>query len=234
MNVLAFAAHPDDVEEMCFGTLMKYRDKGANIFIALSTSGNIGSNHHASKAEISAIREKEQLEAAKFHDAQVKFLRFDDEELHDTPETRNAFLNAIRWANPDVILTHSPKDTSTDHAMTAKLITEVLLIVGAKLVITEEKPIDKAPSVFFWDIPGGFCFEPEIYVDISDYIEEKIQAIGCHQSQLSWMEGFLSDDYLESMRVQSRFRGYQCGCKYAEGFIAYRIQGFVADYRLLP
>ena len=44
MNILAFGAHPDDVEEMCFGTLMKYRAQGDTIFIALSTSGNIGSN----------------------------------------------------------------------------------------------------------------------------------------------------------------------------------------------
>ena len=122
---------------MCFGTLMKYRAQGDTIFIALSTSGNIGSNCHASREEIAAIREKEQLQAAAPLEAKVKFLRFDDEELRDTPETRNAFLNAIRWANPDVILTHSPADTSTDHAATSKLITEVLLVVGAKLVPTD-------------------------------------------------------------------------------------------------
>ena len=81
MNILAFGAHPDDVEEMCFGTLMKYRAQGDTIFIALSTSGNIGSNCHASREEIAAIREKEQLQAAAPLEAKVKFLRFDDEEL---------------------------------------------------------------------------------------------------------------------------------------------------------
>ena len=234
MNVLAFAAHPDDVEEMCFGTLMKYRAQGEQIFIALSTSGNIGSNLHSSREEIASVREKEQLCAAEPLEAKVKFLRFEDEGLQDTPETRNAFLNAIRWANPDVILTHSPADTSTDHAMTSKLITEVLLIVGAKLVPTEEPPIEKTPSVFFWDIPGGFCFEPQIYVDITDVMDQKIAAMACLQSEMAWMEGFLHDDYLDSMRAQSRFRGYQYGCKYAEGFTAYQVLGFVADYRLIP
>ena len=48
------------------------------------------------------------------------------------------------------------------------------------------------------------------------------------------MEGYLNHDYLESMRVQSRFRGYQYGCMYAEGFVGYQIHGFVADLRLLP
>ena len=96
-------------------------------------------------------------------------------------------MNAIRWANPDVIFTHSPKDTSTDHAMTSKLITEVLLVVGGKLVPTEEPPITKVPSVFFWDIPAGFKFDPQIFVDITDVMEEKIAAIGCHKSEIPWV-----------------------------------------------
>lgn len=234
MHVLAFAAHPDDIEEMCFGTLMKYRSQGDQIYVALSTSGNIGSNWHESRESISAIREQEALSAAKYTGAEIRFLRYDDEGLQDTPESRRDFLNAIRWANPDVILTHSLHDPSTDHAMTARLITEVLLVVGAKLVPTEEPPIQKTPSLFFWDIPGGLHFDPQVWVDISEYMEQKIAAIACHQSQMAWMEGFLRDDYLESMRVQSRFRGYQYGCKYAEGFTAHQISGFVADYRLLP
>ena len=61
-----------------------------------------------------------------------------------------------------------------------------------------------------------------------------IAAIGCHKSQMAWMEHFMKDDYLETMRAQSRFRGFQWGCKYAEAFEAYQIQGFVADYRLIP
>lgn len=233
MNILAFAAHPDDIEEMCFGTLMKYKAQGDSIYIALATSGNIGSNWLESKEEIAAIREKEALEAAKYTGAQVKFLRYDDEGLQDTAESRRDFLNAIRWANPDVILTHSPQDPSTDHAMTSRIITEVLLVVGAKLVKTEEPPIDKAPSVFFWDIPAGLHFDPQVWVDISEYMELKMEALACHKSQIAWMEEFI-DDFMDSMRVQSRFRGYQYDCKYAEGFVAHQISGFIADYRLLP
>ena len=61
MHILAFAAHPDDVEEMCFGTLMKYRAQGDKIYVALSTSGNIGSNWHESKESIAAVREQERI-----------------------------------------------------------------------------------------------------------------------------------------------------------------------------
>ncbi len=233
MNILAFGSHPDDVEATCFGTLMKCKARGDNIFITLTTSGNIGSNLHSSREEIAAIREKEALAAAKFYGASVDFLRFDDEGVFDTPETRRAFINSIRKADPDVILTHCPWDGSTDHGMTGKIICEVLLSLPGKLVPADVAPIKKAPSVFFWDIPGGRCFDPEIYVDIGEYIEQKIEALKCHESQIPWMNVFIQDDFSEFMRVLSRFRGTQCGCKYAEGFIGYRYNGYIANPGLL-
>lgn len=234
MNILALGAHPDDVEFLCAGTLLKYKDQGHKIFIALTTSGNTGSNAIATKEELAATREKEQLEAAKAYDAEVRFLRFDDEGLQDTPETRRAVLTAIRWANPDVILTNPPWDPSTDHGMTGKLVTEVLLSVGGNLHPADFPPIDKAPSVFFWDIPAGMGFEPGAYVDISDYIDRKMEALKKHECQFAWMNTFMVDDFTDYCKVLARFRGIQYGCKYAEGFIAHKILGFCADYRLLP
>ena len=69
MNILAFGSHPDDVEFLCGGTLLKYRKQGHKIFIALTTSGNIGSNLIEGREEIARTREAEQLEAARFCDA---------------------------------------------------------------------------------------------------------------------------------------------------------------------
>ena len=133
LNILALFAHPDDVECICAGTLLKYKKAGHKIYIALTTSGNTGSNQISSREEIASIRESEMLESAKFLDAEVMFLRYEDESLFDTPETRRSVLTAIRWADPDVIFTHHPRDWSTDHNVTAKLVTEVLLSVGGNL-----------------------------------------------------------------------------------------------------
>ena len=108
MNILALCAHPDDVEFFCAGTLLKYREAGHHIFIALTTSGNIGSNSIESREEVAATREQEQLAAAGTLDAEVRFLRYDDQLLTDTPAVRREILNAIRWADPDVILTNYP------------------------------------------------------------------------------------------------------------------------------
>jgi N-acetylglucosamine malate deacetylase 1 len=234
MNILALGAHPDDIEVFCAGTLLKYRDQGHRIFIALTTSGNTGSNVIPIKEDVAATREMEQLEAAKGYDAQVRFMRFEDEGLQDTPETRRAVLTAIRWANPDVIFTNPPWDPSTDHAMTGKIVTEVLLSVGGNLHPADLPPIQKSPSVFFWDIAGGMGFEPGAYVDISEYLDKKLELLAKHESQYAWMLEFSEDAFTEMCRVVARMRGIQAGCRYAEGFIAHKILGFTADYRLLP
>lgn len=234
MNILAFGAHPDDVEFLCAGTLLKYHQQGHKIFIALTTSGNTGSNLTSSREETAAIREAEQLEAAKKYDAQVKFLRFDDEGLQDTPETRRAVLTAIRWADPDVILTNPPWDPSTDHGMTGRLVTQVLLSVGGKLHPADLPPIEKTPSVFFWDIPAGIGFQPEVYVDISDVIEQKLQCIMNHKSQYDWMQEFMKDDFTDYCRALSHYRGLQAGTEYAEGFVSHKMYAFMADPRKLP
>lgn len=234
MNILALGAHPDDVEFLCAGTLLRYKQQGHKIFIALTTSGNIGSNEAASREEIAAIREAEQLAAAKFYDAEVRFMRFDDEGLLNTPETRRAVINAIRWANPDVILTNPPFDPSTDHGTTGKIVSDIILSLPSKLVPADEPPMTKAPSVFFWDIPGGIDFLPEAYVDITDTMETKLEALSKHESQVGWMGVFTDDNFLEYCRTLGRLRGIQAGCKYAEGFRGYRIHGFMADFKLLP
>ncbi len=234
MNILALGAHPDDVEGFCGGTLFKYKDAGHRIYIALSTSGNIGSNTAAAREEIAAIREAEQRAAAKLLDAETRFLGYDDELLLDTPETRRAVLNAIRWADPDVILTHWPNDPSTDHAMTGKIVTEVLLCSPSNLIPSDEPPIEKKPSVFFWDTASGINFLPEAYVNISDSMDRKMEALKLHDSQIGWMGEFAEDSLPELIRCWSRFRGSQVGCRYAEGFIAFRVMGFMPDFKLLP
>ena len=227
MNILALYAHPDDVECCCAGTLLKYRKAGHKIYIALTTSGNTGSNEIASREQIAATREAEMLESAKYLDAEVMFLRFEDESLFDTPETRRAVLTAIRWADPDVILTHHPRDYSTDHNITAKLVTEVLLSVGGRHHPADLPPIDKKPHVFF---EGTKCF-----VDITEEFDTKMKMLRCHRSQIGWMETFYEGkDFTEHISAQCKMYGIWSGSTYAEGFEAHKVLGYTADYRLLP
>lgn len=236
MNVLAIGAHPDDLEFLCGGTLLKCKERGDKIFVALTTSGNTGSNVIPTKEETAATREAEQLACSAYYGAETMFLRFDDEGLLDTPETRRAVLNAIRWANPDLILVNPPWDPSPDHGMTGKLVTEVLLSVGGKLHPSDYPPIEKFPSVFFFTTGGGgLNFPADIYVDITGQMPLKRKLGTLHTSQYAWIADVNGPDFFANqIEVTSRYAGIQAGCQYAEGFIAHFVLGFAPNYKLLP
>lgn len=236
MNVLAIGAHPDDLEFMCGGTLLMCKDRGDNIYVAMTTSGNTGSNVIPTKEETAAIREAEQLACCEYYGAQTLFLRFDDEGLLDTPETRQAVLNAIRWANPDLILCNPPWDPSPDHGMTGKLVTEVLSSIGSKLIVTEYPPMNKMPSVFFYSKDAMLDFPADIYVDITDKMDIKRKLCNMHTSQHEWIAATSgSEDYFSrACEIRSRYAGLKADCDYAEGYIAHMVFGHAPNYKLLP
>lgn len=227
MNILAIAAHPDDIEIYCGGTLAKYKRLGHNTYIILMTNGNMGSNKYP-REELGKLRQDEQIEAAKVLGAGIKLLGFDDSELIDTPKARRMVIDAIRWANPDVILTHYPFDNSADHVMTSRIVMAALLSLRWNNVLdSSNAAMTKNPSVFYWDTNGGIGFNPEVYVNITQDMETKREAFKQHKSQIEF-------GWLRALEVLSGFRGLQAGCEYAEGFMGHKIMEFMPDYKLLP
>jgi len=234
LNILAFGSHPDDVEILCAGTLLRYAAAGHRIFVALTTSGNIGSNTIVGREEIARTREAEQLEAAKVYGATVRFLRYNDEGLVDSEQLRRDVLNAMRWADPDVIFTNYPGDRSTDHNVTGTVVSRMMLSLPGRNVPADEPPISKTPSLFYWDTGAGLHFEPEAYVDITDTMDEKLRAVSMHKSQYAWMSTFQSTGFTDHARILAEFRGLAINRPYAEGFRAFRIHGYMPNFKLLP
>jgi LmbE family N-acetylglucosaminyl deacetylase len=234
MNILAFGSHPDDIEVHCAGTLLKYAKAGHRIFIALTTSGNIGSNIIVGREEIARTREAEQLAAAKVYGAEVRFLRYNDEGLVDSEQLRRDVVSAMRWADPDVIFTNYAGDMSTDHNVTGTVVGRMMLSLPGKNVPADEPPISKAPSLFYWDTAAGLHFEPEAYVDVSETMAAKLEALAMHKSQFAWMSTFQAATLTDHCRILAEYRGLAIGCRYAEGFKAFRIHGYMPDFKLLP
>ena len=231
MNVLALYAHPADIEPACGGTLLKYREAGHRIFLALTggcSADQIGADGREAASE---KWEAAQKAAAALLDAQVMFLRLGEPDLYDTPRNRRAVLTAIRWADPDVILTHHPKDFSADHSMTSRLVTEVLLIVGGKLHPADLPPVDRQPHVFFTGARADVGTQPRAVVDVTDQHAAKRELMACYAhlrkpgaAETAW----------EETQVVDHMRGLWAGPTYAEGFTGHKILGYCADYRLLP
>jgi LmbE family N-acetylglucosaminyl deacetylase len=222
MNVLALCAHPDDAEILCGGTLAKYAKRGDKVTIAVATNGEVGSPTLA-KEEIAEIRRKEATAAAAVIGAELIWLGFRDEFLFDSEDTRLAFIEAMRASRADVVLTHWPGDLyNPDHTLTGKIANDVAIMTTVPNIVTNSPPLAKIPIVYFVDSVAGIGFQPEEYVDITETFEVKMQMLAKHESQVGdWLKNQYGENALtlETVEVISRFRGIQCGVKYAEGFI---------------
>src|SRR5690606_11250778 len=108
MNILFFGAHPDDMEILCGGTILECIARGHTVWMAVATNGNVGSPT-LSKNEIAAVRKREAEEAAAVLGAAgLIWMDENDEFLFDDERTRLKFVDAIRQARADVIVTHNP------------------------------------------------------------------------------------------------------------------------------
>jgi LmbE family N-acetylglucosaminyl deacetylase len=218
MRVMAIEAHPDDVEYYCAGTLAKYAATGHELAIAIATNGEVGSPC-LSKAETAALRETEARRAAALIGAEVFWLGYPDAFLSNSAQFRLHTIDTIRRFRPDVILTlDKDSDYHPDHVAAAQAVWDVRFLVTAPNIETESPPCETMPELFFMDTCAGIGFEPEIYVDITAHWETKAAMIACHQGQEAWCQDQYGFSLVENARVQSRFRGYQAGCQYAEAF----------------
>lgn len=94
----------------------------------------------------------------------------------------------MRWADPDVIFTHSPTDESPDHWATSKIVRAMILSLPGVNQQSSEKPCTKKVSVFSWGNAKGIDFIPEVYVDITDELESVCVAANLHESQKAWLK----------------------------------------------
>ena len=239
MNILAIGAHPDDIEESCGGTLAKYAKQGHKIFTATATNGNVGSAT-LPMDEIAAIRKEEARKAAALIGAEYICLDYDDEMLFEDRAARLKFIDLVRYCQADLILTHSPEDYNPDHELTSKIVSDIPVMIPVAKIVTPNKPCDKIPLVAYFEPVHGLGFLPTEYVDITEEMEIKKAMCAAHQSQIAWMSDNYKDaigedqNFFDGVEIMGRFRGMQCGVKYAEGFRMAYDAFRVVPRRVLP
>ncbi len=217
IRVLAVGAHPDDLEILCAGTLARYAARGDRVFMAISTNGEVGSAT-LSKEEIARVREKESFAAAKIIGADLHWLGYPDEFLYDNEQSRLRYIDLIRETRPDVVITHDPlNDYHPDHSATGQILWNIRIMPSIPNIKTKHSPLEKIPELYFMDTLAGVNFKPEIYVNISDTMEQKRKMLAAHESQGAWLKKF-NMSYLEFMEIHSAFRGLQGGFKFGECF----------------
>jgi len=210
MKVLALAAHPDDVELLCAGTLARLAQVGHDVVLAHMTLGDKGGT--ASPEELAEIRAAEARTAAAFVDAHCWGGICGDLELYAEDADQLARVREILDAErPDVVLTHPTHDYHADHRITARLVERAVGRSGPEADAQEDE-------IWQMDTLAGVAFAPERYVDITSAVETKQAMIRCHESQMEWMSSYRHTDLTYIIEWIGRWRGMQAGFPYAEGF----------------
>jgi LmbE family N-acetylglucosaminyl deacetylase len=186
MNILAIGAHPDDIELGCGGVLLKAsRQDRHNIFMYTLTRGGASGDPEE--------RTKELIQSAKFIGAKRLWIdNFEDTRLSLSSDLINHIEFFIKKADPDIVLTHSLGDTHHDHRAIAASTMEAGRFV---------------PNILAYEIPVTRDFKPQVYYDISDVIDGKIELINIFLSQRS--KSFLQSNAIRGLAqyraLQSRF-----------------------------
>ncbi|MBN1342939.1 MAG: PIG-L family deacetylase [Phycisphaerae bacterium] len=242
-TVLAFMAHPDDVEFLCAGTLARLKkEAGCKIAIATATSGDCGSAELRPE-QIARIRHKEALAAAKILDADYYCAGCMDLQIFNDRGTFMRFVEVLRKARADVVITAAPVDYMIDHEQTSLIVRAATFAAPIPNVPTED--VDPAeilpgvPHLFYADpLEGkdhfGRQIEPDFVVDITSVIETKERMLACHDSQRAWLRSHHGmDQYIISMKEWSAERGKLIGKPYGEAFRQHRGHAYPSDNVIL-
>lgn len=231
MNVLAIGCHPDDIEVSCAGTLAKYKNLGHNVIVCHVANGNMG---HAiiQPDELRKIRNTEAKKAGSIVGIEVLTCDIADLEIYDNKEQRDKVIEVIRYAKPDVIITHSPTDYMPDHVAVSKLVFDATFVASVPHYGTGS--VANLTPLYYMDTLAGINFMPTEYVDISCEIDTKIEMLECHESQMKWMRDHDNIDFAEFVKACARFRGLQSGVQYAEAFTQCYAWPKIVTKRMLP
>lgn len=232
MNVLAVGCHPDDIEISCVGTLVKCVQRGDRVISCHVANGNMG-HVIIQPDELREIRAAEAKKAGALAGIEVVTADIGDLLVNGCDMSqRDKIIDIIRYAQPDMIITHSPTDYMPDHLAVQKLVFDASFC--ASLPHYGNGPIAGITPIFYMDNLAGMHFQPTEYVDITETIDIKLEMLECHESQLKWMRDHDHIDFADFVRTCSKFRGLQCGVAYAEAFTQDTVWPRATTKRLLP
>jgi bacillithiol biosynthesis deacetylase BshB1 len=225
LDILAFGAHPDDVELGCSGTILKEISLGKTVGIVDLTRGELGTRGSAK------IRDQEANAAAKILGVQVREnLEMRDGFFVNDEKHQLEIIKMLRKYQPEIVLCNAVDDRHIDHGKGSKLVSDACFLSGLTKVETElEGVIQKAwrPKVVYHYMQWKNLI-PDFVVDITGFTDKKIESILAYSSQFydptsKEPESPISTkNFLESLNYRSRDLGRLVGVDHAEGFTVER------------
>jgi N-acetylglucosamine malate deacetylase 1 len=217
VDILAIAAHRDDVELTCGGTLLAAAARGRRTAIVDLTAGEAGTRGSADVRAREAERAAEVLGVSEREN-----LGFPDAGLVNTPETRAKVAVSIRRFRPRVVIAPAAYGRHPDHRTAAELVRDACFVAGLAKVeptVPAHRPFKLVHALTYREDP----VKPTFIVDITDVFERKIDAIRCYASQFDGVtqagEVYPNGDpLLEIVRHQAAHYGSQIRTRYGEPF----------------
>lgn len=225
LDILAFGAHPDDVELGCGGTIAKEISRGKKVGIVDLTRGELGTRGTAE------IRDKESAAAAKILGVEVREnLRFRDGFFVNDEAHQLEIIKMVRKYRPEIVLCNAIDDRHIDHGKGSKLVSDACFLSGLRRIETELEGKNQEawrPKVIYHYIQWK-NIEPDFVVDITGFTEKKLDAIMAYSSQFYAEDSkepltpIATKNFQDSLIYRSQDLGRLVGTEFGEGFTAER------------
>lgn len=220
LDALFFAAHPDDAELCCGGTISALTNAGKTTGIIDLTRGELGTRGSVKLRELEA-----QKASAVLGITLRENLKISDGSIINNPANRLKIIKAIRKYRPTVLFFPHHYDRHPDHYNTHFLVKDAAFYAGFEKIKTPGLKAYRAKRNIYY--MQTYAFEPNIIFDISDSFTTKMEAVQCYSSQFysagegskKEKETFISSrSFMEYIEARAKFYGFQIGAKYGEAF----------------
>ncbi len=230
LDILIIAAHPDDAEISCGGTIAKHIALGKKVGVVDLTRGELGTRGSAE------IREQEATASAKVLGLSAREnLGLRDGFFQNSEADQLKVVTAIRKYQPEIILTNAVHDRHPDHGRASDLVYQSAFLSG---LVKVETSLDGNPDSYKKQMPWrpkavyhfiqSLYINPDFVIDVSEFWEKKMESLRAYKSQFydpksSEPETFISNPgFMKLIEARSHELGYTIGVKYGEGFTVRR------------
>jgi bacillithiol biosynthesis deacetylase BshB1 len=228
LSILAFGAHPDDVELSAAGTLLKHQAAGAKIGIIDLTEGELGSRGTVDTRYAEAKTAGEILQLSVRENLQMG-----DGFFTHSEENLLKIVQQIRRFQPTIVFANAHSDRHPDHAKGSKLVSEACFLAGLSKISTSwdgEEQIAYRPKAVYHYIQDHYLV-PDFVIDVTDFVPQKMNAIKAYKTQF-WdpnstepQTPISGEEFFEFLHGRMAQYGRSIGVKYAEGFTVERTLG---------
>ena len=225
LDILAFGAHPDDVELGCSGTIAKEVSLGKKVGIIDLTRGELGTRGSVEIRNSESAKASEILGVSVRENLDMRDGFFINDEAHQLK-----IIQILRKYRPEIVLCNAITDRHIDHGKGSKLVSDACFLSGLVKIETElngEKQQVWRPKVVYHYIQWQ-NIEPDFVVDISGFLDKKMESVLAYGSQFydpnsnEPVTPIASKNFLDSVKYRAEDFGRLVGVEYAEGFTTER------------